>query len=98
MLTVEGKMVKLQLSIEELHTIEYILDRVIAERAAQIHKFGEQHHSPERWLTILTEEVGEVARSILKQKPGEQDMNMITELVQVAAVAAAFIEDLESGK
>lgn len=39
-------------------------------------------------LAILTEEVGEVARSIIERDDG----NLTTELVQVAAVVTAWLE------
>lgn len=44
-------------------------------------------------LAILTEEVGEVARDLLD---GPTD-NLRTELVQVAAVAVAWVEALDRG-
>lgn len=42
-------------------------------------------------VTVLLEEVGEVARAILEQKP--EDLR--SELVQVAAVAVAMIEAVD---
>jgi NTP pyrophosphatase (non-canonical NTP hydrolase) len=39
-------------------------------------------------LAILTEELGEVARAILE----EDEVNLTVELVQVAAVAVAWLE------
>jgi len=45
-----------------------IFNGVINERYRQEEKWGPQHHSKEKWLTILTEEVGEVARAILENK------------------------------
>ena len=39
---------------------------VIAERARQDAKWGEQNHHPLAWLGILTEEVGELAEAILE--------------------------------
>lgn len=46
----------------------YILNQVEAERIKQEYKWGPQHHSPEKWFTILGEEVGEVANAILENK------------------------------
>jgi hypothetical protein len=43
-------------------------------------------------LAVLTEEVGEVARAILDR----DDTNLRDELVQVAAVAIAMIEGLDT--
>lgn len=44
-----------------------VIEEVVSERHRQDIKWGPQHHSPEVWLTILTEEVGEVARAILDE-------------------------------
>lgn len=65
---------------------------VLGERRRQDEKWGSQRHLPrDRWMTILTEEVGEVANAIL-----EDDVtNLKIELIQVAAVCIAFAEALE---
>lgn len=64
---------------------------VLNERNKQDAKWGEQNHTPMKWLAILTEEVGEVAKAILEGNHGEYRK----ELVQVAAVAVASIESLD---
>lgn len=65
-----------------------VLLEVHAERVRQDEKWGEQNHDPALFLTILTEEVGEVARAILdKDTPGYRE-----ELIQVAAVAVSIVE------
>ena len=57
------------------------------ERAFQDRKWGEKNHQDLFWNAILGEEVGEVSRSIIENgKVSEK------ELVQVAAVAVAWIE------
>lgn len=69
---------------------------VLAERARQNEKWGEQNHQLAVWLPILVEEVGELASAILyrwegkesKQKPKELE----NELVQVAAVCKVMWE------
>lgn len=62
-------------------------DEAFTENLRQDKKWGPQrNHTQEKWLAILTEEVGEVAKAILEH---DQD-NLREELVQVAAVAAAF--------
>ncbi|KKL59048.1 hypothetical protein LCGC14_2219180, partial [marine sediment metagenome] len=70
-----------------------IWSRILLERARQDTKFGAQHKlSPKDWLTILVEEVGEVAEAIL-----EHDIdNYSVELVQVAAVCVAALECREA--
>lgn len=81
-----------------LPNTKQVLGEVIAERWRQ---FQLINSAPEdRWdcadptveddrkLAVLTEEVGEVAKAILESKPDE----LRTELIQVAAVAAAWAE------
>ncbi len=72
------------------------LDIVATERQRQDAKWGNQAHSWDRWMTILTEEVGELARSILQGESvnGEPTPQQFREAVQVAAVAVAMIEDM----
>ncbi len=74
------------------------------ERDKQDAKWGVQHHDPEVWHVILSEEVGEVAEEILKlrqcivdDEPAFADVArelLKEELVQVAAVCVAALEDL----
>ena len=71
-----------------------VLDAVFDERMRQIAKWGDQHHDNGFWLAVLGEEFGEVARAMLKQKDGEQSIDIIEELTQCAAVCCAWIEDL----
>lgn len=63
------------------------------ERRRQDTKWGVQDHLPEKWITILMEEVGEAAHGRLE---GDR-LNYREELVQVAAVAVAMIESLDRG-
>lgn len=69
-------------------------DRFIAlvqtERERQAEKWGEPARHPHTWITILSEELGEVSRAVLH---GNKE-NLIEELVQVAAVAEAFFEQV----
>lgn len=60
------------------------------ERKKQDKKWGEQEHGGHAWVSILTEEVGEVAKAI-----NEDDMvEALKELEQVAAVASAMWEQI----
>ncbi|KKL92108.1 hypothetical protein LCGC14_1888050 [marine sediment metagenome] len=69
--------------------MEDILQAIRDERARQDTKWGSQRKlSPQLWLTILMEEVGEVARASLEGDP----VGYVEELVQVAAVAVAALE------
>lgn len=61
---------------------------IMTERMRQFKKWGVQDHDEDRWMVILMEEVGEVARAIFDENPD----NYREELVQVAAVAVAAIE------
>lgn len=45
-----------------------------------------------KWTAILTEEVGEVARAVIDDQPLKE---LRQELVEVAAVAVAIIEEIE---
>jgi NTP pyrophosphatase (non-canonical NTP hydrolase) len=75
------------------------VDSVLAERARQDAKWGEQNHDPFTYLTILVEEVGEFAQAALHhQFGGPAADNMREEAVHVAAVALAIIECLDRDK
>jgi NTP pyrophosphatase (non-canonical NTP hydrolase) len=79
------------------------LSDVIAERARQDAKWGQQNHEPVYWLGILGEEYGELCEAInetvfdngpeARAKGGYE--NMRAEAVQLAAVAVAFVEMLD---
>lgn len=75
-----------------------VLAEVTRERTRQIQLWGAQSHEPAMWLAILTEEVGEVAKEVAegRVKPFS-DEKCRTELIHVAAVAAAAIEYLDRG-
>ncbi len=69
---------------------------VLDERARQDEKWGEQNHDPFTYLTVLIEEVGELAQAALhKRFGGPADENLRAEAVQMAAVALAIVECLD---
>lgn len=75
---------------------------VVLERTSQDEKWGEQNLSPEKWLTILMEEIGEMSRSMLEQYPNPNKAQarsnrfyLEQELIQCAAVLKAM---WDSGK
>lgn len=68
-----------------------VLNEVETERWRQEGKWGEQNHDSPLYLTIMVEEVGEVAKAILEHRRQE----VRAELVQVAAVAVAMIECID---
>lgn len=72
----------------------HIYSDIDAERARQDEKWGvDRHLNPLLWLAILAEEFGEVAKDTLENCP-----NLREELVQVAAVAVAWVEDIDTHK
>lgn len=78
------------------------IEDVMAERKRQDAKWGVQDHDPEMWLAILGEEFGEACQAHLadyftrNRRTGEKKSGHLrAELVQVAAVAIAFIECLD---
>jgi NTP pyrophosphatase (non-canonical NTP hydrolase) len=82
---------------EEERMTSAVLNDVAAERLRQDRKWGVQDHSPETWLAILSEEVGEVAKPLADHLTKAKDWapeDYRAELVQVAAVAVAAIESL----
>ncbi len=68
-----------------------IFDRIVIERIEQDNKWGVKDHSPEKWLSILAEEVGEAAKEIVEDKPHL----LRGELVQIATVCVAWLEQLD---
>lgn len=75
---------------------ETIFEEVRQERLRQDDKFGSQPRNlkPEVYLAVLTEEIGEVARAIID---GDSE-NYRVELIQIAAVCIAAIEEFDKGK
>lgn len=66
------------------------------ERAKQDRVWGEQNHTDIWWAAILGEEFGEVSQAILHDEFGGKAAGTVcTELVQLAAVALAWIECID---
>jgi NTP pyrophosphatase (non-canonical NTP hydrolase) len=68
------------------------------EQHRQLEKWGLQNHHPHVYMSILTEEVGEVAQAILKTEGEGQTKtwdDVIEELVQVQAVAMSMIQSIQ---
>lgn len=74
-----------------------ILYEVKAERIRQVEKYGKQVHTPEQWLVITMEEIGEMAQAMQKgsqaAKPTDAD-SLFKETIQAAAVLVASAEQL----
>ena len=76
-----------------------VLDEVAIERKRQDTLWGEQNHSPALYLTILLEEVGEVATEIFNATTKASTLDYTREeLIQVAAVAVAMVEAIDRRK
>ena len=78
--------------------VEDILEEVRLERISQDKTYGmPRDDTPLKWLGVLAEEFGEYAMDVNDKKfeQGEYFDNMRNELIQVAAVAVAAIEDLD---
>lgn len=79
-----------------------VIQDIVEERDYQDRKWGaDRNHYNSTWLMILGEEVGEANKAALEYKFGlecEQEdkiKELRKELVQVAAVAIAFLECLD---
>lgn len=75
--------------------MESVFDEVAAERARQDERWGEQNQDDFVWGAILAEEVGEVNRAMLEARDGNGGGNLREELLQVAAVAVAWVESID---
>ena len=65
---------------------------VQTERQHQIEKWGDQSHASSKWLTILVEEIGEIASEIIKNIISDNKKSSIdSELIQASAVIEAWI-------
>jgi NTP pyrophosphatase (non-canonical NTP hydrolase) len=73
---------------------DVLLKEICGERENQDLKWGEQNHHPERWLSILVEEVGEASKEICEYN-GKKYRE---EMIQVAAVALSMLECFDRNK
>ncbi len=78
-----------------------VLASVMHERLQQDEKWGVQNHSDLAWLAVLAEEFGEAAQVVVESSvppDARPSPNLERELVQVAAVAIAWIECIRRRK
>jgi len=68
---------------------------ILNELERQELKWGHQDHNEPDWFVILGEEVGEVARAIFECHGKELNENYREELIQVAAVCMAALENYD---
>jgi len=73
-----------------------ILKRIEKERKRQDAKWGVQDHGDFKWNTILMEELGEVSKECFELDQGDYKAahRRDEELIQVAAVAVAWLESV----
>lgn len=69
---------------------ESVFEWIRQERSNQDVWHKTSGHSDSVWLAVLVEEVGEVAKAMHEEA---SRTDLIDELVQVAAVAVAWLED-----
>ena len=74
---------------QESH-MERVFSYIRRERAQQDAEWGVQNHTPEYWMVILMEEVGEACQAICGKTVSLRDY--LDEVVHVAAVAVAALE------
>lgn len=80
-------------SDEEIMNQTQIIWKILAERYHQDEKWGFRIGQPDTtWQTILSEEVGEAAKEVLDRNFDKLE----AELIQCAAVALAWLEDLRA--
>jgi hypothetical protein len=70
------------------------LQSVLTERERQDAKWGEQNNDPFTYITVLIEEIGELAQAALHTRFG----GLRDEAVHTAAVALAIVECLDRRK
>lgn len=78
---------------------ELTLGAIQAEASGAHAKHGDhsmlgERYTPHERLAILMEEVGEVAHELTYDQDGDRD-KLVKELIQVAAMAATWVEHLE---
>jgi NTP pyrophosphatase (non-canonical NTP hydrolase) len=71
-----------------------VMLKIRLERKRQDEKWGEQNHPDNIWYLILAEEMGELAKALLPEASGK-DGNAHKELIEVAAVAVAWLEAID---
>lgn len=89
--------------LDWIKRVQELSNAVTNERLHQWGKYGYQRHTGPGWLTILTKEVGEAAGKSVElflNKPGDPILRskLRAELIQVAAVATAFAQAIDTGE
>jgi hypothetical protein len=99
-------------SVEAAYQKERVLTDVRTERSRQDNLWGVQNHDSGIWALILGEEFGEACQAALDVRYGQvtdtgpsaarindnKVMQLRSELIQVAAVAVAWVESIDREK
>lgn len=81
------------MNVDEYDPLGKVFSVIRDKRLRRDKKWGEQNHHNLCWLAILVEEVGELSKQLIEQ-PDLVPLDK-AELVQVAAVAVAWLQCLE---
>lgn len=73
--------------IDDISRMKVIID-TMKERERQHELWGEQNLEKEKWIALIVEEIGEVARAC----NDKDDENYREEMIQVAALAIQAVE------
>lgn len=80
---------------EEIESRMWIFERIAGEREYQN---GTHEFPPDIRLSVLVEEVGEIAKELQEIEQGKNKLNLMVELIQTAAVCVRWIEELRNEK
>lgn len=83
--------------LEKASRTDGVLDEIKLERFLQDRKWGIQDHPDGKWALILGEEFGEACQAVLDDSC-DISSNARGELLQVAAVAVAWVEAIDRRK
>ena len=80
---------------EEIESRMWIFERIAGEREYQngLHEFPAEIR-----LSVLVEEIGEIAKELQEIEQGKHKVHLIMELIQTAAVCVRWIEALQEEK
>jgi len=84
-----------ELVFEDTGLADVALDMIAAEDISQRELWGNQTHTGHRWMTILTEEVGELAKAILENNLAEiakEGTQVATLALKIAWMARKMLE------
>lgn len=80
--------------------LQAALESARLERLHQYVKWGVRTYSFSQWIAVLIEEVGELSKEIIREEMAgrPRTRNLRKEACDVAAVALAIIQQIDTGK